>query len=211
MSEYHKIQTVFKRDPATKHKTLLWGEFATPEFEYLADLEWTFTEKVDGTNIRVMHDGDGGLSVGGKTDRAQIPANLFQHLREVFLSDPHLYMLCDGAAFTLYGEGFGAGIQKGGNYGAAQRFVLFDVRVGDMWLQREDVEDIAGKLSVPVVPVIGRGTLIDIARIAHDGFNSTWGDFQAEGIVARPAVELVDRRGNRIITKVKCKDFNHNG
>jgi hypothetical protein len=46
-----------------------------------------------------------------------------------------------------------------------------------------------------------------MCAIAQVGFTSTWGDFQAEGIVARPAVEMKTRSGHRIITKVKCKDF----
>ena len=54
MKEYHKIQTVFKRDPATKIKTLLDVDWSQDAFGYLADNEWVFTEKVDGTNIRVM-------------------------------------------------------------------------------------------------------------------------------------------------------------
>jgi hypothetical protein len=39
------------------------------------------------------------------------------------------------------------------------------------------------------------------------GVKSWWGDFDAEGIVARPQVELFTRAGHRIITKLKCKDF----
>ena len=39
------------------------------------------------------------------------------------------------------------------------------------------------------------------------GFKSQWGDFKAEGIVARPNTELVGRDGKRIITKIKQKDF----
>ena len=31
MNEYHKIQTVFKRDPETKYKTLLIGEYSVPK------------------------------------------------------------------------------------------------------------------------------------------------------------------------------------
>ncbi len=30
------------------------GEFAQPEFETLKDVQWEWTEKVDGTNIRIM-------------------------------------------------------------------------------------------------------------------------------------------------------------
>jgi hypothetical protein len=108
----------------------------------------------------------------------------------------------------LYGEGYGAKIQKiGGLYRPDQDFVLFDVRIGEWWLQRADVEDIAQKLELDIVPIIGEGTLHDAVAVAKEGFNSTWGNFQAEGIVARPKVELKTRNGQRIITKIKCCDF----
>ena len=70
MKEYHKIQTVFKRDPDNNFKTLLMGEYSLPEFEYLKDNKWVFTEKVDGTNIRVIWDGK-DIFFKGKTDKAQ--------------------------------------------------------------------------------------------------------------------------------------------
>ena len=83
MKEYHKIQTVFKRDMENKGKTLLIGQWTLPEFEYLAGNQWVYTEKVDGTNIRIMFDGD-KVSFGGKTDNAAIPAKLVERLRERF-------------------------------------------------------------------------------------------------------------------------------
>lgn len=206
MKEYHKIQTLFKRDMASKHKNLIEGEWTLPEFAYLANNEWVFTEKVDGTNIRVMV--DSGVTFGGKTDNAQIPAKLVERLNERFLpqSDLLAEMFVDGAC--LYGEGYGTKIQKGGgNYRADQDFVLFDVKVGEWWLQREDVEEIAAKLGLDIVPIIGTGTLNEAVEWAKRGIGSTWGDFQAEGIVARPATELKTRSGHRIITKIKCRDF----
>ena len=202
MKEYHKIQTVFKRNMATKHKTLLECEWTMPEFEYLASNRWTFTEKVDGTNIRVMFR-DGKVTFGGKTDAAQIPAQLVDRLRDRFPSMPN-----DVVEMCLYGEGYGAKIQKGGgNYRQDQDFVLFDVRVGDWWLQRAGVEDVAAKLGIDVVPIIGEGTLHDAIAWAKRGIPSTWGDFEAEGIVARPKTELCTRGGHRLITKIKCRDF----
>ena len=109
----------------------------------------------------------------------------------------------------LFGEGYGARIQKGGgNYISDHTdFVLFDVRVGNWWLNRCDVESVAKRLGLRVVPVIGEGTLCDMVELTREGFKSTWGDFQAEGVVARPATELCTRGGHRIITKIKCKDF----
>lgn len=208
MSEYHKIQTLFKRDMASKRKTLIEGDWTLPEFEYLAGNAWTFTEKVDGTNIRVIFK-DGAVAFGGRTDEADIPAPLLGRLNERFvpLAQRLGEVFTDGAA-VLYGEGYGAKIQKGGgNYRADQDFVLFDVRVGPWWLQRADVEDVAQKLGLDVVPVIGEGTLHDAVAMARAGIRSTWGDFQAEGIVARPKVELCTRGGQRLIAKIKCRDF----
>lgn len=207
MREYHKIQTVFKRDPATNMKTLLEGEFSEPEFAYLAENEWVFTEKVDGTNIRIMVEG-GRLNFGGKTDNAQIPAQLVSRLEVRFFPrhDQLSEMFPDGAC--LYGEGYGARIQKGGgNYRSDADFVLFDVKIGEWWLQRSAIEDVAGKLGLDVVPVLGAGTLEAMVDMARTGFNSRWGDFPAEGIVARPMIELKTRSGHRIITKIKTKDF----
>jgi len=202
MSTYHKIQTVFKRDPATKHKTLLFGDYSLPEFEYLASNEWVFTEKVDGTNIRVYFE-NGGVRFGGRTDRAQIPEPLLERLRERFMP-----LAGDFNGLCLYGEGYGPKIQKvGENYREDQDFVLFDVLAGDWWLGREDIVGIAEKMGIDVVPVIGSGTLNDMVQAAADGIVSRWGDFQSEGIVARPATELKARSGARIITKIKCRDF----
>jgi len=206
MKEYHKITSVFNRDPETKFKTLIEGQFAKPEFEYLAGNQWVYTEKVDGTNIRVMWDGE-KVVFGGRTDNAQLYAPLVARLQDKFYAGA-MAQVFDGAA-CLYGEGYGAKIQKGGgNYiPGSVDFVLFDVLVGDVWLERSAVEDIAGQLQVGVVPIIGKGTLFDAVARCKQRFDSCWGSFEAEGIVARPAVEMKDRRGHRIITKIKCKDF----
>lgn len=208
MTEYHKIQTVFKRDPERKHRNLIEGDFSLPEFEYLANNEWVFTEKVDGTNTRVMWDGN-DFTFGGRTDNAQMPTRLFDTLANLFGNRGKFADKFGDAAVCLYGEGYGAKIQKvGANYRADNSFVLFDVRIGDWWLQRADVEDIAEFFGLDVVPIIGTGTLYDMVDMARSGITSTWGDFAAEGIVARPAVELKTRSGQRLITKIKTRDFN---
>ena len=208
MKTYHKIQTVYKRNPATKFKTLLMGEFSLPEFEYLQNNQWVYTEKVDGTNIRIMCVG-GKITFGGKTDRAQLPAKLVERLNDIFLPQTTKFAeVFEQADVCLYGEGYGAKIQKVGRcYRPDQDFVLFDIRIGRWWLTRPDVEDIAQKLGLDVVPIIGSGTLLDMVQMAKKGIKSVWGDFDAEGIVARPAAELIARNGSRIITKIKSRDF----
>ena len=221
MKEYHKIQSVYKRDPKNNNKTFIIGDYSIPEFEYLASNLWVFTEKVDGTNIRVMYEDDfdkdmykentWSIKFRGKTDNAQIPAFLVTKLEQTYLNEEMKNKFkekFEDATVCLYGEGYGSKIQKGGgNYREDHDFVLFDVKIGNWWLQRQDIENIAEFLSIDVVPIIGEGTLHDMITLAKEGFKSKWGDFTAEGIVARPKTELLARSGKRIITKAKHKDF----
>ncbi|MGZ3714050.1 MAG: RNA ligase family protein [Ktedonobacterales bacterium] len=208
MSEYHKINTMFKRSMGGGKKIIL-GAWVDPVVDYLKDNDWIFTEKVDGTNIRVYWDGT-EVVFGGKTDNAQIPTGVINRLNELFCTAParaRLGEVFSDGGVTFYGEGYGAKIQNGSKYKATQDFVLFDVKVGDLWLERHNVEDVARKLGLDVVPVIGRGTLQDAINLITNNLRSTWGDFEAEGIVARPTIELLTRRGERIITKIKAIDF----
>lgn len=210
MEKYPKIQTVFKRDMSNKGK-LIEGCYSLPEFEYLKDNKWIFTEKVDGTNIRIDWHRGVGRKFGGRSDNAQIPAFLIERLESLFTSEKldKAIKTEDADFLTLYGEGYGARIQKGGgNYKPdGVDFVLFDVLVAGWWLKREDVESIAKSLEIEVVPIQGSGTLQDGIEFARNGIISMWGDFQAEGLVMKPEVELKTRAGNRIITKIKHKDF----
>ena len=197
MELYPKIDSIFKRDD----KGRFTDEYSCDAFKYLANNEWTFTEKIDGTNIRIGFDAL-GVHIGGRTERAQIPAHLVEYLSSTFTEDKFTDEI------VLYGEGYGHKIQKGGRYLEDRvGFILFDVRVGNWWLKRDDILDIGSNFGVPVVPVIGCGTLEDACKMAKDGIMSQVGDCDAEGIVLRPAVELKERSGRRIITKVKTRDF----
>ncbi len=223
MKPYHKIPTVYKRDPDNKFKTLLEGVYATPELEYLAELDWVWTEKVDGTNVRVRCDARkleeyeddwpaGPLypvTFAGKTNKAQLPTELITALEKLFHTDEQRARLAEllPTGACLYGEGYGPKIQNGGKYRDSVGFVLFDVRVGNWWLRREAVDEIGAKLGLDVVPVVGHGTLGEAIEYVRSGFDSAWGDFSAEGLVCRPWIGLQTRGGERIIAKIKEKDF----
>lgn len=210
--KYHKIMSIFKRN-MEGDKRFIIGDYSTPELKYLKDNDWVFTEKVDGTNIRVMWDGK-EVIYGGRSDEAQLPVNLIYKLDELFKRmEPRLKFKEifgeEDFGVCFYGEGYGAKIQSGGgNYiSDGVGFVLFDIQIGGVYLERENIEDIASKFSIGIVPIIGHGTLDNALEMGRKGFVSAWGDFIAEGIVARPRVEMRTRRGDRIITKVKYKDF----
>lgn len=215
MREYVKINTLFKRD-LSNHGKIIEGEWACPEFGYLRHNEWQFTEKVGGTNVRVSVENviSHGLRLvfGGRRRRAQMPVTLLQALTNLFSFDKFSSTFPDDmdlTKVTLYGEGYGAKIQKGGgNYRPDQSFVLFDVLVGDWWLQRSDVEDVAAKMGLDVVPIVGSGSLLDAIEIVRSGKEeSKWGPFTPEGLVLRPLVELKTRSGHRVIAKIKHRDF----
>lgn len=208
MKEYHKIQTVFHRSPESNYKNLMMGVWAIPEFDLLKDIEWIWTEKIDGTNIRIIWDGT-SVTFGGKTDNAQIPAKLVKVLQETFTAEKMAAKF--DAPVCLYGEGYGASIQKGGNYiPGGVSFILFDCKVGDWWLNRDSLEDIASALGISIVPIVGRGTLMQAVGYAKSAYKSTIADnkeYPAEGLIMKPACELFARNGDRIIAKIKLKDF----
>ena len=134
---------------------------------------------------------------------------------------------------TLYGEGYGGGIQKGGSEytsktkGGAVSFRLFDVLVGETWLRRDDVEDVAMNLNIRTVPlllvpdyaspggVVGstRPVLSNVVDFVHSGIKSIVAQeegtegHQAEGIVAFTEEPLYNNRGQRLQFKLKTADF----
>jgi hypothetical protein len=202
--EYTKIQTAFKRD---ERNVIIPGEWTLPEFRYLADKDWRWTEKVDGTNIRLHWNGS-EVTVGGRTDNAQVPAVLMANLAPVL--DPALWKSAfpDAADVTVYGEGYGAKIQSGGMYRQDQALILFDVMVGRWWLLDEDVADVAGKLGLETVPAVGEFSLEQAwHHITCGAVLSRWQGARIEGLVGRPAVDLFNRKGERIIVKMKAKDW----
>lgn len=207
MNEYHKIQNIYERDAITNK--LIEGKFRNPEFEYLQNLEWIATEKVDGTNIRVHFDGK-NVVFAGRTDNAQLPKNLVEWLNNKFQTIEARNLFTnkfEGKTVTLYGEGYGAGIQTGGLYGKEQKFVLFDVMIDGNWLERGNVVGISELFDIEVVPIVKQGNLKDLVEFVKSSPKSTWGDFEVEGVVARPACELKNRFGERVITKIKVRDF----
>ena len=210
MKEYIKIETPFERD-VDGTKKLIEGKFRNETIEYLKDNVWQFTEKIDGTNISIVWDGH-TISFHGRTERAQIPPHLLKKLYELFGGDVNeeLFEQKFGEMpVILYGEGYGIGIQKGGDYRSDVSFILFDVYLPEssLWLKRDSVEDIAKTFGIDTVPIIMEGTIEDAVEFVKTKPNSTIGTAKMEGLVGRPKIELKDRAGKRVIVKIKVKDF----
>ena len=210
MKQYEKIETVFCRD-TNGTKRLILDNYRNPTIAYLKDNMWLFTEKVDGTNIRVHWDGH-KVEFGGRTDKAQIPGPLLNKLNEMFMTTEaeELFEQTWGDKdVILFGEGYGPKIQNGGEYRSDVSFILFDVLVGNNYQEREWVEQTAQMFNIDVVPIVLTGTVQDGIDYVMKHPRSTMGTAMMEGVVGRPMIELRDRRGERVIVKIKWEDFKH--
>lgn len=217
---YPKIDTLFERDKATFK--VQSGVYKNRAYSLLKT--WRWTEKIDGTNVRVIFspvvpnasaedvliNGAGAfVRIGGRTDNAQMPVDLVTEVQTLITTEKMSAIF--QSPVVLYGEGYGGSIQKGSGYSVKKKFILFDVLVdGQWWMNDEQVRDIASKLGVDVVPLIGTFPIEEAAEYVKEGFPSLIAEQpgkMAEGFVGRPLETLFDSRGHRLITKLKTKDF----
>ena len=212
MKKYHKIETIYKRDMEGTKK-LIEGVYRNPAVEYLKDNQWIFTEKIDGTNIRVQWDGH-KVYFAGRTDAAQIPSFLLNDsLVPTFIGSKNEQLFEERFGeneVTLFGEGYGAKIQKGGGlYRKDTGFIMFDVMVGDVFLERRAVEEVAEAFGVPCVPVYLTGTIEEAVAIVKTNPFSLVAEEEKhiEGLIGIPKTRLLTHMGDRVIVKIKVEDI----
>lgn len=112
----------------------------------------------------------------------------------------------------IYGEIYGAGVQKGYDYGLkdSQKFVLFDVKIlqpdgTQKWLNPDEVAAFAKERGFDMVPELYRGpyTDVDHAKLFTIG-DSVFAPSQKvrEGLVIKAVENYCDERGNK--RALKC-------
>lgn len=178
----------------------------------------TVTVNVDGTEFDYEYE----VEVHGKTDNA----NMRQDEVDLLMEVGEIGKLLDAFAQTdedgekrypgveciIFGETYGKKMQKAGSRYCKDKlkFICFDISIGGVWLKRDAVEDICNKLGIDVVPYLGEMTLDEAIKKVKTGFLSQVSEdptLEAEGIVLRAPLGILDRMGRRIITKVKTVDF----
>lgn len=208
MKEYHKIETLFKFDGETKKYT---KEFYNKSVEILKDNQWLFTEKIDGTNLRIFWDGH-KLQYGGRTNNAQFSVDQIKFIEEKLVNEnieTIFEQKFQDVEVYVFGELFGVKIQNGGLYtdGKGLDFKVFDIEVGGVILTYESMMTLATELNYDYVPLVLTGTIDSAINyvLTHD--TSTFSNAKLEGLVGKPIGDFRDRLGKRIVVKIKKRDL----
>lgn len=211
---YPKINTLWKRDSKNR---IVVQDYARPEFEALRNETFLWTEKYDGTNTRFYWNGS-FVTIGGRTDNAVWNPRVLDALTEI--AQPHVFKeLYGNTHVTLYGEAFGAGIQKGAGYSESVLFRPFDLRLGtedgitqnSPFTGRHKITQISHALGVKPVEILGESTLWNAWKgMERKLFRSTYPGHELEGIVGRPDVPFYVANGTSlspILVKMKYRDL----
>ncbi len=198
--------------------------------EILSVKQVVATEKIHGTNFRVFF--PAGLTsideikFGGRNEDFGTGETSFYGGRPVkwFREQGDLLerMMSTFASYgfsdvTVFGEAFGAGIQKGIRYAADDKvlFRAFDIAVAENFLTYDLFVEICDKAELPRVPEIWRGepslaafdALLETAS-AEGAKNGVSDDKNiAEGVVIRSTPLLRDVFGQWLIIKHKSEKF----
>jgi len=181
--------------------------------------EVVVTEKLHGTNSRVasIRTEDGTVLVCG-TRRNQVRqgtgskyeaplhipevTNLLSALRDTYN---------DGVAIVLFGEIFGAGVQKHFIYGQAPGVLgyrAFDIAIDGAYMDWDNFVAICDEHGLNVVPLLYRGPY-SIKKIEElsDGPTTIGAGHVREGVVFKPVQERQDTLLGRVILKRVGDDY----
>lgn len=225
---YHHIDapTIQDDDYGREHKkriltcTCLPETFRDPLVAMLRHNLWVVRRKLDGANIRIQWDGEQALW-NGKTNNFQCGANLTEYMNNTFLEEIFEEKFGRDANVVIFGEHMGPKVQGNELKLEKDQVFVYDVNINGFWQPKETVREIAGYfgcftcydemwihncfndgISVSDSPALEKQTLRRIITGVAAGTYKEW-----EGIVATPEVECRNQKGERVIVKVKTKDY----
>jgi hypothetical protein len=115
---------------------------------------------------------------------------------------------------TIFGEVYGGKCQgMSETYGKEMKFIVFDVKVEDNWLDVPNAEDVAKKFNLEFVDYVKVPTELEILNKERDkdstqAIRNGCGEGKLrEGVVLRPLIEVIKNNGGRIIAKHKREEF----
>ena len=161
-----------------------------------AHISWHFSEKK-------IHFSSGGESY----------ENFIKLFDETFLNAKFEEVFPDQDV-VIFGEAYG-GKQQGMShtYGKQLKFIGFDVKVGDFWLNVPNAEDVCQQFGIEFVHYNKIEVSLQNLTALRDMYsvqaqrNGCGTDKKREGIVCRPLIEMRINNGDRVICKYKPDEF----
>jgi len=195
-----KTLTLFKRGDDFKVKPWLFTDQRFGLLNY-----WLVTEKMDGMSV-ILSANSENYGIHGRSPNTQ-----FTPEQESFLHDQtsaaigrlSKHILYDGKKVDIYAELVGPGVNGNSHNFKDLQLYVFDVRINDFWLDWTNTASVAQDADLVTVPVIYTMTLPEIVRLVRDTPQTEY----FEGIVARSDPYLYNNKGERLMFKLKAKDF----
>ena len=114
---------------------------------------------------------------------------------------------------VIFGEHYGGKCQgMSGTYGKESKFIGFDVKVGDVWLNVPNAEDVCKQFNINFVSytkieVNLENLTVERDKMSEQAIRNGMGiGHKREGIVVRPLVEMRTNNGDRVICKYKPEE-----
>lgn len=165
-------------------------------------------EKIEGTSAHISWRGNTAIafSPGGESYAAFKALFDEENLRAKFGTI--------ASDVTVYGEAYGGSCQgMRETYGPNLKFVVFDIKVGDVFVSVPNAEEIAGVLGLEFVHYVRIPATVDAMDAERDApsvqavRNGIKEPKHREGIVCRPLIELRKNNEDRIMAKHKRDEF----
>jgi len=165
-------------------------------------------EKIHGTSAHILYkDGNVKFSSGGAKHENFVSLfdtdALFESFKEV-----------GSEKVVIYGEAYGGKMQgMSGTYGKKMKFVVFDVKIDDLWLSVPQAEQVIKNFGLEFVDYvkissdmeeIDRERDRDSVQAVRNGMGE---GKKREGVVLKPLMEFAKNNGKRVMAKHKGDDF----
>lgn len=208
ISIFPKISAPFGRK-TPKDRLVDTSVYTKPWVESLRDVRFFASEKIDGICVGIVWDGD-RISFVGHTEKSKLCQRYLNYLKDNFGTSEFesvIEEIFGDTPVTIFGEG----ISKDYNvhYGFPDgNFIMYDIQnEKGTFYNREAVRDIAQKLALQM-PYEEMMTLDEaIAFVKTRPMSRLNPTMKMEGLVLRAPVEMYTNSGERIICKLKVKDF----
>jgi hypothetical protein len=168
------------------------------------------TEKIDGTSAHIGYNRDlDKLDTFAGTQSFQFYE---QYKTDIWKEKLKKFCLTHQTnKITIYGEWYGGGIQGNRFYGEDKKFIAFDVKIDDYWINVKNASLVATSLGLDFVPFeivdTDETSLINVRSKPSEIAKKAGFDHIREGVVLHPLEEVRLNDNSRIMCKYKNDDF----